>query len=142
MKFAAVTQSDFSDIRNLQPDGWPDIVPEFEFYVKKPFCHPVKTILDDKIAGIGASIIFERTGWLTHIIVEKNYRNRGIGLKITEKLMQDLKSNSVDIFLLIATELGLPVYLKAGFRSLSAYRYFRREKPWKELRISPRIISC
>ena len=34
MNFEELQQKDISKLRNLQPDGWSNIVPEFEFYVK------------------------------------------------------------------------------------------------------------
>jgi hypothetical protein len=52
MQFEEVTYKDLDEIRNLQPEGWSDIVPEFESYINQSFCHPVKTRLDNKIVGL------------------------------------------------------------------------------------------
>lgn len=140
--FGTINHGDLNQIRDLQPEGWPDIVPEFEFYIRKAFCHPVKAIFKNSIVGIGTSIIFGKTAWLAHIIVGKDYRNRGIGYQITQKLLNDQRSGSVDTFLLIATELGKPVYDKAGFRTVTEYLYFQRENPWRSSPFSPKIIPC
>ncbi len=140
MKISDVTYNDLDEIRKLQPEGWPDIVPEFEFYVRKKFCYPMKAISDNEIVGVGSLIVFGKTGWLAHIIVGKDYRNTGIGYQITEKLLIDGNNRSVETFLLIATELGLPLYKKAGFGVVSEYMYFRRDDPWKGFRMSPDII--
>jgi GNAT superfamily N-acetyltransferase len=140
IQFATIIHDDLDKIRGLQPDGWPDILPEFEFYIEKEFCHPIKAILNDRIVGIGTSIIFGRTAWLAHIIVEKVYRNRGIGYQITQELLEDQRSGSVETFLLIATESGKPVYKKAGFRTVTEYLYFKRDKPWRDGMISPNIV--
>jgi GNAT superfamily N-acetyltransferase len=139
MQFRNITYDDLGEIRKLQPEGWPDIVPEFEFYVRKGFCCPIKAISNSKIVGVGALIVFGNTAWIAHIIVEKNHRNSGIGFQITEKLINDGNDRSVKSFLLIATELGLPVYKKAGFRILSEYQYFKRDKPWRNFPLSPNI---
>jgi GNAT superfamily N-acetyltransferase len=140
MKIQAITNKDISGLTNLQPEDWPDIIPEFDYYLKKDFCNPIKAISDNEIVGIGVSIIFKRTCWLAHIIVHESYRNKGIGSQITEKLLYDNRCNSVDSYLLIATELGFPVYKKAGFRIVAEYKYLMRYKSWGDLQISPAII--
>ncbi|HEY4788720.1 MAG TPA: GNAT family N-acetyltransferase [Bacteroidales bacterium] len=140
MLFEPVTQYDLDEIRDLRPDDWPDIVPDFEFYLSSPYCHPVKTKLNDKIVGIGASIIFGNTGWIAHIIVDKNYRNKGIGSQIVNCLLEVFKKKSVLSCSLIATDLGKPVYMKAGFRTVAEYSFLRKEKPWKNRSISDCVI--
>jgi GNAT superfamily N-acetyltransferase len=139
MQFRDIAYDDLDEIRNLQPEGWPDIVPEFEYYIRTKFCFPIKAVSNDKILGVGALIVFGNTAWLAHIIVDENHRNSGIGSQITEKLINDGKQRSVQSILLIATELGLPVYKKAGFRIISEYQYLNREKPWRDFPISPNI---
>ena len=74
---------------------------------------------DNKIVGLGNSIIFKNTAWLAHIIVGTDYRNRGVGFQIVDRLLTELRDKSIDSVLLIATEPGEPVYKKAGFRLIS-----------------------
>jgi hypothetical protein len=45
MNLEQVTYYDLQEIKRLQPDKWPDIVPDFEFYIKSVYCSPVKVIL-------------------------------------------------------------------------------------------------
>jgi GNAT superfamily N-acetyltransferase len=142
MQFGEITLHDMNEIRKLQPEGWNDIVPEFEYYVRKEFCFPQKAILDNRIVGVGTLIVFGDTAWLAHIIVDKDHRGRGIGFQITEKLMFEGKSRSLKSLLLIATESGFPVYKKAGFRSISEYQFFLREKPWNDLQVSQKIQAA
>jgi GNAT superfamily N-acetyltransferase len=135
-------QSDLQQIKHLQPEGWSDIVTEFEFYINSDFCTPIKLELDGIIVGVGASIAFEKTAWLAHIIVDTNYRNKGIGYDIVNELIYRLKRDfSTETFLLIATELGRPLYLKFGFKDVSNYLFMKREQPWKEQPISPKIAD-
>jgi GNAT superfamily N-acetyltransferase len=141
MEFETITYNDLGEIANLQPEGWPDITPEFEYYINKDFCHPLKIKEDNKIVGVGTSIVFGKTGWLAHIIVDKNYRNKGIGYQIVEELLKGLKNKSIETCLLIATEPGKPIYIKAGFRIVTEYSYLKREKPWIELPISKNVSS-
>ena len=42
MKFAAVTYDDLTEIRHLQPEGWPDIVKDFKFYLMLDSACPLK----------------------------------------------------------------------------------------------------
>ncbi|MCK5464585.1 MAG: GNAT family N-acetyltransferase [Bacteroidales bacterium] len=140
MQFRDITYDDLGEIRNLQPEGWPDIVPEFEYYIRKIFCFPTKVMSNNKIVGVGTLIVFGNTAWLTHIIVDKNHRNNGIGFQITEKLINDGMDKSAETLLLIATELGFPVYKKFGFSAVSTYSFLRRDKPWRDSLLSPNIF--
>ena len=79
MKFAEVKYDDLNEIRKLQPEGWPDIVTDFEYYLDSAFCNPIKTVLGGKIVGVGVTIIFGESAWIAHIIVDKEFRKRGIG---------------------------------------------------------------
>lgn len=140
MQFDKVTYSDLDEIKGLQPDGWPDITNEFRLYLKNDFCYPIKASIAGKIVGLGNSMIFMNTAWIAHIIVSTEYRNRGIGFQIVDKLLTDIKRKSVESVLLIATELGEPVYKKAGFRLVSDYLFLIRGDDWNETFISENIV--
>lgn len=121
--------NDIPKLRDLQPEGWTDIIPVFEYYVRMPFCKPVKVMAEDKIAGIGTGISLVNTAWLAHIIVNPEFRKRGIGSFIADQLLNILKNSGCETVSLIATELGFPVYKKAGFTEQTEYVFFEREKP-------------
>lgn len=140
MQFETVTTNDLGEIRYLQPTDWSDIITEFEFYIQSSFCCPIKTKIDGKIVGVGASIVFKNTGWIAHIIVDSEYRNKGFGTQIVNELLDTLKKESVATCSLIATELGKPVYLKAGFRIAAEYLFFQREKQWITCPFSENVI--
>jgi hypothetical protein len=128
MQYDKLTYLDIEQIKSLQPDGWPDITDAFRFYCDNDYCNPIKIMLDEKIVGIGNSIMFDKTAWLAHIIVSNDFRNQGIGYSIVDFLQKDIKAKGIETSLLIATELGEPVYTKAGFRKVSDYRYFKKDK--------------
>jgi len=129
-KFEPITIDDLGEISLLRPEGWPDIVPDFEFYMRSPFCYPIKTSLDGRIVGIGVLIDFRQTCWLAHIIVHKHYRKRGIGNQITLELMTMAKKKGIPTCLLIASDMGKPVYEKVGFKLVTEYVPLKKEKPW------------
>ena len=107
---------DIKTIKKLQPKGWSNIVETFKYYYKAPFCYPIKAVIEGEIVGIGTAISYINTGWLAHIIVSEEHRGKGIGGAIVNYLCDYLKNSGHKTISLIATELGYPVYKKAGFR--------------------------
>lgn len=140
MQFDAITRNDLEEIGNLLPEGWSDIVPDFEFYIRYPFCYPVKTKLEGKIVGVGALIVFEHTCWLAHIIVDKKYRRQGIGQNITQELMKMAAEKSIPTCLLIASDLGKPVYDKLGFITIAEYTFLKKKGPWQSDNIIENVV--
>jgi GNAT superfamily N-acetyltransferase len=127
MQVAEITVHDLEELKELQPDGWPDIMPHYNFYVNSPFCKPIKISLNNRIAGIGSCILHQSTAWLGHIIVHKEFRNRGIGTAVTKVLCERLSKGQFHSISLIATELGEPVYKKLGFKEETKYHFFKNE---------------
>jgi len=105
----------------LQPEGWVDIVPIFDFYLKSPFCFPVKVVVGNECTGTGVAVIHQNAAWLAHIIVRPDFRRKGIGLQIVQTLVKIAKDNRCSTVYLIATELGEPVYTKVGFITETEY---------------------
>jgi GNAT superfamily N-acetyltransferase len=122
-------QKDLSDLVQLQPEGWSDILPYYTFYVSNKFCAPVKIKLNGKIVAIGAAIMHKQTAWLGHIIVHPEHRNKGLGSVITQSLIESLHKANYETILLIATKLGEPVYKKLGFEKETEYiSYVKQDK--------------
>ena len=132
MKIEDVRESDIEQICRLQPQGWTDIRPTIEFYVKSSYCRLMKVETQNTIIGIGAHIRFEHTAWLAHIIVNPDYRRQGVGRKITEWLVSDLERSDVQTISLIASDMGRPLYSKLGFREEIKYAYLRNGKEMSE----------
>jgi GNAT superfamily N-acetyltransferase len=133
MLFEPLLFKDLPEIGKLSPEGWEDITPIHEFYINSKNCYPLKVIINNKIVGLGTSIVFKNSAWLAHIIVDQNFRNKGIGYKMVEHLLQFCKNTAIETILLVATDLGQPVYSKAGFRVLTEYSNFKKEKShWKQ----------
>jgi GNAT superfamily N-acetyltransferase len=135
------TKNDVHNIRELQPDGWYDIATPFDFYTNSSFCFPIKIIAENKIIGIGATIVHYDVAWLGHIIVHPAHRNKGIGKFITETLIAIAKEKNCETIYLIATDLGAPVYEKVGFITESEYLFFTDVKMKTTDPISNSIIS-
>lgn len=118
---------DLAHTHELQPTDWPDMFPHLNFYINAPFCFPLKLVLDTKIVAIGTTIIHEDVAWLAHIIVHPDYRNKGLGKKMTQALIDSLNTSHCRTIWLIATPLGEPVYRKIGFEAESDYLVLKGE---------------
>lgn len=125
MDIQILGHSDIDLLKDLQPTGWQDIIPIFDFYTNSVFCFPIKATIDNKIVGIGTTIIHNDIAWLAHIIVRPDNRNNGIGRLITQTLIDSLKAKNCDTIYLIATDLGAPVYEKLGFETETEYLCFK-----------------
>ena len=125
MKIIPLVAADIDLIKDLQPEGWPDIFQHLWFYTAHSFCHPFKFITGARIAGIGTAIFHNEVAWLAHIIVYPQFRNKGIGSEITKFLMDFSFKNGIKTINLIATDLGFPVYEKCGFEIDTEYNFYK-----------------
>ncbi|MDP1727613.1 MAG: GNAT family N-acetyltransferase [Bacteroidota bacterium] len=141
MKIQTLLVSDLGSIAELQPEGWPDIMPAVSFYINSDFCISIKVIVENKIAGIGAGIIHKDIAWLAHIIVHPEYRNKGIGRMITQTLVDRLYAKNCSTIYLIATDLGAPVYEKVGFETETEYIFFKDIQMAQKFELSSNITA-
>ncbi len=90
---AELRSSDIPLLDSIKPDEWPSIVEIHEHYLKTRSCACIKAInTDNEILGIGTGIVFEKTGWLAHIIVSKKQQGQGIGRSIVQNLISFLRN--------------------------------------------------
>lgn len=130
--------SDITKLKSLQPEGWEDIRPYFKFFSEAPFCYPIVAEREEKIVGVANCIDNGTTGWLSHVIVDPFFRNRGIGYSLTKKGIDILHKLDCKAILIIATKLGEHVYRKFGFDTIDNFSLFR-SKFFGTLKSSPQI---
>lgn len=118
-----ITQADLPFLKQLQPKGWGDIMPNMIFYTGSDFCYLVKAVVDDTIAGCGAVILHGNCAWLANIIVGEDQRGKGIGTAITAHILKYAEERRESI-ILIATKFGYPIYKKLGFMDDEEYSFF------------------
>jgi len=111
-------------IRHLQPPGWSDITAFFEFYARRDFCRPIMVLDGTDVIGVGNATSNGATGWLAHIIVDRDYRGMGIGSLLTGHLIDHLHSGGCKTILLIATGAGKRLYERFGFETVDEYLRF------------------
>jgi GNAT superfamily N-acetyltransferase len=116
-----LTHFDLPALTQLQPEGWPNILPHYILYTDAKYCSPVKITIDNSIVAIGTAVMHKQTAWLGHIIVHAEHRNKGLGSCITQHLIDSLREANYNTILLIATKLGEPVYKKLGFEKETEY---------------------
>ncbi len=79
----------------------------------------------DQILAVGQGIATGHAGWIGNIIVRPEARNRGLGSRVTLDIVNLLRAQGCSTLLLVATELGEPVYQKLGFRKTGEYVFLR-----------------
>ena len=75
-------------------------------------------VMDDsgKIVGTAATITYEgRFAWIGMVLVDPDYRNRGIGNSLLQRAIEYLDSTGISTIKLDATPAGKPLYEKIGF---------------------------
>jgi len=126
MEFKKIITEDLEKIKELSPEGWVDICPIIENYIKYKFCHSIKLIENNELLGIGTAIFYENTSWIAHLIVPEKHRNKGYGSKILNYLCEYCFNNGFKSILLFATEMGYPLYKKYGFKIQTEYLQYEK----------------
>jgi len=72
----------------------------------------------EKVVGTAATLPFEdRFAWISMVLVDPEYRNRGSGTQLLEQTVRHLDDRGIPTLKLDATPLGKPLYEKMGFVS-------------------------
>jgi predicted N-acetyltransferase YhbS len=77
---------------------------------------------DGVIVGTGAYLSFGRTGWIGGVAVDAAARGAGLGRALTEAALAALGPH--ETVLLLASDLGRPIYERMGFEGEGMYRVF------------------
>ncbi|MHA1992459.1 MAG: GNAT family N-acetyltransferase [Candidatus Hodarchaeales archaeon] len=77
-------------------------------------------VLKDKttgeIIGLGTFLTLKKSGWIPHVGVEPSYQGKGLGKRIMIELLKLGAKKNFRSIELSASENGLPMYKKLGFR--------------------------
>ncbi|HBD95968.1 MAG: hypothetical protein A2015_13040 [Spirochaetes bacterium GWF1_31_7] len=127
---SSLLNSDIPDLNTIQPEGWGSIAEIHKHYLKTTNCFCIKhTDKNNQLLGIGTGIDFNKTGWLAHIIVGRQFQNNGIGSLIVRNRIDYLQTKcGCKTITLTATDQGYPVYKKIGFIDQSLYYILSRTK--------------
>lgn len=115
-------------LKDFAPPRWhTDISQIFARHFGQPYFHPIAADLDGAIVGCASGLVHGHAGWLGNIIVLPEQRGQGIGLALTQALVEFLQQKRLKFQILIATPMGEPIYRKLGFEIVSRYVFFAKE---------------
>src|SRR3954451_19615780 len=77
---------------------------------------------DGQVVGTGGAIGFGRTAWIGGVAVAPSCRGIGLGRRLTEAALECV--GEAETVLLLASELGRPIYDRLGFAAECRYRVF------------------
>jgi len=135
---------DISLLHGFPPQDWNLDLPRLlNFHFGQPYFHAVVAKIEKHIVGCGIALIHGNVCWLGTIIVLPEFRCQGIGYDITRHLKEYCAHIGCRTQLLIATELGEPVYRKLGFVEDGSYElYSIANAPSNNLYYSLREITA
>ncbi len=147
VELRALRREEIGQVEGFPPPEWSfAFAPFLERHLGASYFEAVVAESDERIVGVGNAIINgrvpeprdlgagtstrgqNRVAWLGNIIVPPSERGRGIGSRITQRLIDLGRERGATTLLLIATDLGVPVYRKLGFETSSLYRFYRGER--------------
>ena len=83
--------------------------------INNDFTHNYCYVIDDKIIGfIIYSTIYENTE-IIDIFVSKDYRNKNIGYKLLNKVLEENKNNNITLEVNVTNKIAINLYKKLNF---------------------------
>lgn len=107
-------------------DDWGDRRAWFEYVVASPTMHGVVAEADGEIVGTGVTAVHGPVAWIGTIWVRRAARGRGLGAALTKAVMDAADQAGCATQVLVATEVGRPLYERLGFRVQTWYRTMER----------------
>jgi GNAT superfamily N-acetyltransferase len=101
---------------------WGDRRLNLDFVTRHPETHPVVAEADGGIIGTGVLSVNGSVGWIGTVWVEPAWRRRGVGMALTQAIIDIAESAGCRTLLLVATDAGRPLYEKTGFEVQTWYR--------------------
>lgn len=102
--------------------SWGDRRTWFEFATTQPACRPVIAEIDGRLVGTGVGTANGAVGWIGTIWVDPDHRGAGLGRALTQAVIDGLDASGCRTLVLVATDQGLPLYERMGFRLQTRYR--------------------
>jgi len=89
--------------------------------------------VEGQVVGTAATIVYEeRFAWIGMVLVDPEFRGRGIGTRLLEKAIEHLDAGGIRTMKLDATPQGRPIYEKLGFESEYEIERWRLKRPAPE----------
>jgi len=118
---------DFADtpwVATFPPEDWHfDFQAMLRFHLGHDYFHPLVGTLDGRPVAVGHGIRHGGIAWLGNVIVLADHRGRGFGSTLTAHLVDFMQAMGCHTQVLIATQMGAPIYRKLGFRVTGKYAF-------------------
>jgi aralkylamine N-acetyltransferase len=110
--------------------GWLEpstkLIPEFLHHVVQNSAVFIGAFHQEKLIGMGRALSdLSSDAYIQDLTVLKDYRRKGVGKKIIQALVAELKKNGVDWIGLIAEPGAAPFFKSLGFHDLEAHTPLR-----------------
>ena len=100
--------------------------PLLNFFAANRQCRPfVARDGEGRVVATSVATRYGRTGWIGQVFVRPELRGHGLGRRMTAVALEVLQRAGCDTILLVATDLGRPVYDRLGFRVEGSYHELR-----------------
>jgi GNAT superfamily N-acetyltransferase len=117
-----LTSNDVDGVGNMAwAGGFGDRRELFRMAIEMTDCRPILAVSEDRPIGTGLGAIHGDVGWVGMIFVEPELRGRGIGRALTVAVCDILQDAGCRSLVLVATDMGRPVYDRLGFREQTRY---------------------
>ena len=120
---------DLDAIDSLRPEDWPPYRHTFERYRATPGCETWGFEDQGGLVAMGSLLSFGSSAWLAQVITAPRSRGRGWGTQVVDFLVDRAHRQGVVTVSLVATDLGFPLYTRAGFRVEGEYAFWTRTEP-------------
>jgi len=126
-------------IHNLYPTNWNfDFLEFIDRYFNSKFFFGFTVLENGRPIGFGNLFIFDNVAWIGNIVISEVSRGKGIGKFLMNHLFEFGESRKVQTFILIASEMGIPLYEKLGFKTQEFYGFF--QPPEKIINLNSAIV--
>ncbi|MEO8572289.1 MAG: GNAT family N-acetyltransferase [Chloroflexota bacterium] len=102
--------------------NWGDRRLHLEFATRHPEIVPFVADADGTVVGTGMATINGAVGWVGTIWVHPDWRRRGLGMELTRTVTEVAEEAGCRTLLLVATEVGRPLYERIGFEVQTWYQ--------------------
>ncbi|MBS1839539.1 MAG: GNAT family N-acetyltransferase [Acidobacteria bacterium] len=117
MQLRTMTETDIAaGMRLKELAGWNQTEADWRRFLRASRDGCFVADVDGTVCGSAATIVYGgRFAWVGMVLVDPEYRGRGIGKRLLERCIEHLDSAGVPCIKLDATPLGKPLYEKLGF---------------------------
>jgi ribosomal protein S18 acetylase RimI-like enzyme len=107
--------------------GFRDRTRFYELVLRTSTCQALAGVVDGHVIATGIGTVNGPVGWLGGIVVDAQFRRRGIGRAITEELCRRLRAAGCVTLSLESTDAGRPLYEQLGFRLATHYHQLQAD---------------